>query len=287
MRVDPAFVAASPVPVLAALALVVPVKGLTTVLLARVFAQPPRVAFLTGVGLVQSGEFSFLLASMGAGLGVVGQDAFGAMLRTTVASIVLAPALHEAARPALRWLEPRLPEPALARVPSPDGAAAPLRGHAVRLGYGRVGRVIGEALRRRGLRFAVVDQDPRVVRRLRREGVLALLGNAGNPVLLERLGLDRARVLVVAIPDPLAARQAVDHARQHHPRLDIVVRTHSAGDRAYMRAKGVGEAVFAEVERAVELARRTLHRFGVSGAELQFAVQGIRDRAGGDNPEAG
>lgn len=282
MLVDPRVVLATPEPVLLAIALIVPLKSAVVAAISLLFRLSPRTSLLAGVALGQSGEFSFLLASLGASIGAVSPAAFNAMLGGAVVSIVAAPVLHRAAEPVVRWVDRRLPSPALARRPADETPR--LRGHAVICGFGRVGRIIGEALARRGLRFAVIDMDIQVVRALRAEGILALLGDAGNPLLLDRVSLDTARILIVAIPDPLSTRQVVDYARTHHPHLDVVARTHSVDERVHLYRLGVGEAVFGEVELAAEMLRRTLHRFGIHGSELQMIVQGLRRRGESGEP---
>lgn len=156
---------------------------------------------------------------------------------------------------------------------------SPLQGHALLCGHGRVGTVVAEALRARRFPYIVIDEDARVVNRLRQQGQEALLGNAANPILLDRAGLAKARVLIVAIPDPIATRQIVEYARQLNPRLDIVARTHSGGERRSLQARGVREAVLGELEIALEITRHTLHRFGVSSIEIAALVQGLRARA--------
>jgi CPA2 family monovalent cation:H+ antiporter-2 len=143
-----------------------------------------------------------------------------------------------------------------------------------------VGQLVGEALSRRGFTFVAVDQDPRVVRRIRADGVSALLGNADNPIILERAGLERAQVLVVALPDAVATRQVVDFARRTAPKLDIVARTHSEQELRQLRSRGVNEAVAGELELALEMTRHTLRRFGVSSAETLIILHGLRHRTG-------
>jgi len=141
-----------------------------------------------------------------------------------------------------------------------------------------VGRIVAGALRQRGFPMVAIDEDQDVVRRLRATGIPVLRGNAASPVLLDSMGLDRAQVLVVALPDVLAARQITDHARRVNPNLDIVVRTHSWGERETLRRAGAGEAVVAELELALEMTRHTLRRFGLSTLEAQAVVQGLRLR---------
>ena len=264
-----------------ALSLIVLAKGGISVAIAALAGYPARTALLTGVTLAQSAEFSFLLASVGATLGVLGPMLYTLLLAGAAVSILLSPSLHRAAAAFFGWLEPRLPLSPLAKYPLSergDGERGP-RGHAVLCGYGRVGQVIGVALERRRFPVVIIDQDVRKVRQLREQGKAALLGNAANPVLLERANLAKARVLVVAIPEALASRQIVDFAQRINPRLDIVVRTHSGTEFEFMRTRGVGEAVLGELELALEMTRHTLHRFGLSSAEVQAVVQGLRQRA--------
>ncbi|MCS7003500.1 MAG: NAD-binding protein, partial [Dehalococcoidia bacterium] len=157
------------------------------------------------------------------------------------------------------------------------------RNHAILCGYGRVGRVVGQTLRRRGLTFVVIDQDQQLVRRLRESGVPAWVGNPDIPRVLDAAGIATARVLVLAIPNARVNRLAVEYARQVNARLSIVVRAHSLDERDYLLRRGVQEVVVGELELAFELTRYTLQRFGVSAQETRVIVQRLRaDAEGGD-----
>lgn len=278
MLVNPAAAVQNPLPVILTVLLVVVAKGVVSTIIALLFGYPGHTAIRTGVSLAQSAEFSFLLASLGLGLGVVSSSAFSLMMAGIVITIALSPYLHDAVSPlARRWVR-GIGDGALAKLPPPVDPIKELRGHAIICGYGRVGRIVAGALSLRGLTFVVIGVDPRLVRRLRERGIHALLGNASNPVLLDRAGLARARVLVVAIPDALEVRQIVEYARRVNPVLDVVVRTHSLTERDFLLDRGVGEVVVGELELALEMTRHTLHRFGVGTLEAQRSVQGLRRR---------
>ena len=280
MLVDPAFVAGALPLVLVAVVLVVPVKGAMVAALAFLFRMPRRTAVLAGVALAQSGEFSFLLARLGFELEVVSDEMFSLMLAAAALSIVISPSLARYAPRALSSFERRFPtggtEPS---GPAEDGSGQ--RRHVVICGFGRVGRLIGAALERRGFRYVVVEDDPRICRSLRERGIDVVQGSAENPGSLQRADVARARVLVVALPDPIAMRQVVRIARSANPRLQIVARARSAADREFLLAEGVGEVVIAETELGLEMARYTLGRLGVSAAETQAIVQGLRRRVSG------
>jgi monovalent cation:H+ antiporter-2, CPA2 family len=277
LLVDPAFVLASWHLVLLVLAAIIIAKGVLIAAIVALARHPISTAVLSGALLAQAGEFSFLLARLGSDLGAISPGAFSLMLAGAVASIVVSPFIYQGVRPALGWVERRLPLPRLATMEDAGAEEVPgPRGHVVICGYGRVGQVIGTALVRRGFRIIVIEQEQRIVRQLRAEGVTALLGNAANQVLLDRARLHDASMVVIATPDPLAARQIVDYARQVHPRIDLVVRTHSAAELRFMHGRGVRLAVMGELELALEMTRHTLRHFGISGPEIQATLNGLR-----------
>jgi monovalent cation:H+ antiporter-2, CPA2 family len=85
-------------------------------------------------------------------------------------------------------------------------------------------------------------------------------------------------VLVLAIPDPPAARHALEYAKRVNPRIEVVARTHSERERAQLLDLGARQAVLGERELALQLARFTLRRFGVSAPETEAIAQGLRGR---------
>jgi monovalent cation:H+ antiporter-2, CPA2 family len=276
MFVDPEFIIRNLPLVLIAVAMIVLVKGLLVVLISVVFRYPIRVAILIGVTLAQSAEFSFLLASLGADLDAISAETFSLMLAGAVISIIMAPALHHYGNPLAAWIAQKFPESELSRLPGSADSTPELRGHAVICGYGRVGRVVGEALRRRDLPFVVIEQDRAIVQQLREHGIIALYGTADNPVLLERARVSAARILVIALPDALATRQVVEYAHRMNDRIHTIARTHSGKESFELTRRNVDEAVYAELELALELTRFALQCFGVGTLDTQAILQGLR-----------
>jgi CPA2 family monovalent cation:H+ antiporter-2 len=266
----------------AIVAVVVLGKGLTALAMVRLLGYPLRTGLTVAAGLAQVGEFSFILADLGQGLGLLPGEGHSLILAAAIVSITLNPLVFAAVAPLEGWLRrrPRLAsilerrsEPLSTLVPPPHGA---LRGHTVLCGYGRVGRLVAHALERRGFTYVVIEQDRRSVERLRCRGVQALHGDAANPLVLEHAHVQQARVLVVALDDPPVTRHIVEQARRLHPRLAIVARTHSEAEWRFLRERAVDDVVLGERELAAEMARYTLHRLGVGGTELQVLVQGLR-----------
>jgi CPA2 family monovalent cation:H+ antiporter-2 len=124
----------------------------------------------------------------------------------------------------------------------------------------------------------VVDEDHALVRELQRDGLEALVGDVGQPVVLERAGVRRSRLLVICVTDRLAARRALDAAKGLHPAITVLARTHTLADRDVLEDRGAIEAVVGEVELALELSRRALMRFDVGREQIDAAIDAARRR---------
>jgi CPA2 family monovalent cation:H+ antiporter-2 len=148
--------------------------------------------------------------------------------------------------------------------------------HAILIGYGRVGRTIGEALQRVGVPFIAIDQDRRVVEAIRTLGVTAVYGDATRPGILEHARPEFARMLVIASPDPYHARHIIELARARNPEIDIIVRTHADTEQELFEQLGVSKALMGERELAFGMAYHSLRSAGVDDDQADDVIQHLR-----------
>ena len=285
MLLDPAFLLDHPVEIVAVLVLIAVAKPITKFATIVLAGQPLRVALTVAAGLGQIGEFSFIIGTMGLSLGLLERDGFQLIVAGALLSIAVNPLLLRLidplearlrARPLIRRLGAR---GAGAQTTLDESARETLRQHAIVCGYGRVGRMIGPALERRGFRYVVITQQRDEIDRLRARGIPAIYGDASVREVLELAHVADARLVVVTVSDPHETRLIVERARAAHPTVDIVVRTHSDTEAAHLRSLGGKvQAVHGERELAVQMARYALRRFGVSGTEAEAIAQGLRGR---------
>jgi CPA2 family monovalent cation:H+ antiporter-2 len=225
-----------------------------------------RVGGLLG----QSGEFSFVLATVGLELGVLSSEVFSQAMGAVVLSILLAGPLAAGTARLGDWLGSRAdPAAALPEV-SP---AARMRRHTVVAGYGAVGRTVARVLEARGIPWVAVDADYPMVQNALASGIPIIYGNAGTPSVLDVARIDQASTVVFAMDDALAIRQGVHHALARNERLHIVARAHSAQEEGELRRLGVARVITAERELGHELVRHTLWRYGVSEREIDAILR--------------
>ncbi|MDR0359136.1 MAG: cation:proton antiporter [bacterium] len=279
MLIDPIAILAHAGAVTLLTAVVLIGKFLLVVVSMLAVGLPGRVAVLTGLGLAQVGEFSFLLARIGVDQGAIPRLFFDLILAVSVITIVVSPFTFRAAPPLLRGLQ-LLPlagrffrEPA---EPSPEVAG--VQRHAVVCGYGRVGRQLVDALERRKVPLVVVEYNPAYVTELRSRGVPVIFGDASNPGVLDHAHLEGARLVAALVPDAGVTELIVRSARAQNPRVDIVARARDEQEVERLRELGAREVVQPEFEAGVEVIRHALQSFGVSGPELTIAISGRRRR---------
>jgi CPA2 family monovalent cation:H+ antiporter-2 len=121
-----------------------------------------------------------------------------------------------------------------------------------------------------------VDGDYGVAREARLSGSPVIYGDAGTPSVLDRAQVTQCHTVVVAVPDSLAARQAILYIRERNPRAEIVARAHSEAEEHELRRMGVARVVVAERELGNELVRHALRRFGVSDREVAAILEARR-----------
>ena len=267
MLFDPAILMQRPLEVLAVVLIIVIGKSLGALGIVLLFRYPLHTALVISASLAQIGEFSFILAALGLSLGLLPVEGQSLIVAGALLTISLNPLAFEAASRLSRWIgnRPRLLAALERGTPDQPVAAVDdrsLRGHAILVGYGRVGSTIGEALAQAGVPYVVIEQSRVLFESLRDRGVPAVYGNASRSTVLELAHPERARLIIVTAPDPFQARAVVDQARRMQPGIASVVRTHSEEERAYLQKAGVGLAVMGERELARTMARYALESVG-------------------------
>ncbi len=267
MLFDPEVLLRDPLKLLVVLAIVMVGKTVAAVVLVLAFRYPLNTALTVGASLAQIGEFSFILAGLGVSLGVLSEEGRSLILAAALLSISLNALMFAAVEPAQRWIRARSAiARALERTDDPLAELpvtvdpATLSGHVVIVGFGRVGRRIAEALDGAGLKWVAAEQTREVVERLREKGRLAVSGNAAEPEVLIQAHVARARMLVLAVPDPVLTRKVAEIARTLNPRIELVFRTHSDDEAALLREQGLGEVFMGEHELAAAMARHVVER---------------------------
>lgn len=282
MLIDPQVLLQQPLKVAATVGVILLGNTVVSTVLMVLLRHPLGASLRLGASLGQIGEFSFILAALGVKLGVLTDEGRSLILAGALCTIVLNPALFWVVGKVDSWLSrfpkllDRLERQKAPRLVTTDLWMATPANHAILIGYGRVGRTIGEAFQRIGEPFIAIDQDRRVVDAMRTLGVTAVYGDATRPGILEHARPEFARLLVIASPDPYHARHIIELVRAKNPDIDIIVRTHADTEQEFFEQLGVSKALMGERELAFGMAYHSLRSVGCDDDRADDVIQQLR-----------
>ena len=260
MLFDPAIFIREPWPVIGVVLVVAVAKPAAAFLAMRLFHYTLGTALTVAASRTQIGEFSFILAGLGVGLGLLPEAGRDLVLAGAMLSIIATPAFFMALDRAKPWyasgeqaLAAHQPREAASATETPAALELPttgLKDHTVVVGFGRVGSVVCEALQREGERFLVIEERREFVDQLRQHDIEVIYGHAPAPDVMKAANLAGARRLFIAIPDGFEAGQIAEQARSANPRLHIIARVHSDAEAGHLRKYGADAAIVGERELA-------------------------------------
>lgn len=257
MLFDPSIIWTQPWKLLAVVAIIMLGKTLAAVIIVLLFRYPLNTALTVGASLAQIGEFSFILAGLGVAEGLMPIEGQSIVLAGALISIAANSAIFAAIEPIQQWVRARSEiarrlerqDDPLAELPMSTDRAF-LAGQVVLIGYGRVGKRIGQALLERHIPFVVAEQNREVVDAIRKTGVPAVSGDASTPEVLIQAHIARAAMLVIAIPDTVHVRKMVEIAKTLNPAISVILRTHNEEEAELLQRESLGTVFLGEHELA-------------------------------------
>lgn len=279
MIVNPVYLWANAGQVLALTALIVLGKSFFTQLLGFVLPASGRTMLIVAAGLSQIGEFSFILGQAGVTLGLLTTEQYSLILAGSLLSIMVNPLMFRSIKTVERVMQrmsPQLWERFDQHPLQPADLALPREGHVVVVGYGRVGQHIVNVLERLGVPRLVIEIDSGRAAEFNARGIPTLFGDAANSDVLIHAGLERARALVVTLPDETATEMVVAAARKIAPNLPIIARAATTKGVGRLLNLGSHDVIHPELEGGLEVMRHTLLCLGYPATQVQGYTDAVR-----------
>ena len=262
--------------VLAVAAGVIVLKTLAGYAVVRFIRRSDRAGIIVGLGLAQVGEFSFVLASVAATLGLLVGDEYQVFLGAAIVTMLVAPFLVASSADIADWLLKHRMAPTMEFATREVRAAKPLTDHVIIVGYGLNGRNLGRALRSAGIPYAIMDSNGQKVRDARMDREPIFFGDGTRGEVLERIGIHRARMLVFAIASHQDEKRGIVVARHLNAKIHIVARTRYVSDMEELYALGANEVVPEEFETSLEIFARVLRRYGITEGRIREQAEEAR-----------
>ena len=239
-----------------------------------------KTSFIVGVGLIEIGEFAFVLARVGLFGQMITAFEYGMIVSVALTSILIMPPLY-LATPRIYTL---LRESSKKRWPflytrlftnfehKQLLEELPLAGHVVLCGYGRVGKYVGAALEMAKIPYMVIEYNQKKAALLKERGIPVVYGDPADIDILDFAQVDKARAVVIAIPDLHTQEQVVVNSQTLKRDIVIYCRSHQDEHQKMLQALGVTEVIQPEYEASVSISKRLLRLFSVTPAEIEKKI---------------
>ncbi|MFD2206494.1 monovalent cation:proton antiporter-2 (CPA2) family protein [Kiloniella antarctica] len=246
------------------------VKALVIIALAKFWKTPLSIAVRCGFLLSQAGEFGFVLFTLGDSLGLLPEGMMETLIAVIVLSMALTPFMVKASEIIAHKLKSAASYAMETSEPVPERPV-------IIAGFGRVGEVVAGMLRNVDVSCIAVDMDAKKVAEGRRHGYNVLFGDASRPEILRAVGAVRARLMVITLDDYKAAESVVRTMKRLYPDVPLHVRVRDWEDADHFTRLGVSHAIPETVEASLRLGASTLEAAGVGEDERRDLFEFLRE----------
>ncbi|MET3123107.1 CPA2 family monovalent cation:H+ antiporter-2 [Oxalobacteraceae bacterium GrIS 2.11] len=245
MLFDPSILLREPLQVLATVLIIVVGKSLVSMALVLAFGRPLSTALTISASLAQIGEFSFILATLGISLGILPDSGRDLILAGAIISIILNPFVFMGLDCLKPWLEKR-----------EQGSSEQCElqhGHTILVGFGALGKLVGDELTARKIPFVIVEDHPDAIHDTHNPDIPAIYAHASAPGVLEQANIQTARCMVLTIPDTIVAGELIAHARSLNPAITTIARASTAAEETHLHKHGATHVILSKREMARSL----------------------------------
>jgi CPA2 family monovalent cation:H+ antiporter-2 len=234
------------------------VKTLVIVSIVYFMKYPLRVGFLTGLGLAQIGEFSFVLALAGLNFKLFEGDYYNSFIASTIFSMILTPLIIKLS-PFIAGKTSGLEKDIIRS----EDYLENLHGHVIIAGFGINGSNLARVLKETGIKYIVTELNPDTVKKEKAKGEKIIYGDISKEEVLNAVKIQKANIIVYAISDPAVTKMSLKQAKKLNPHLYALIRTRFITEVDELKKLGADEVIPEEFETALQIFRKVLERYHI------------------------
>ena len=253
-------------------------KALAASLSALVLRYPPRTVVNVGLSLFQVGEFAFILSAVGINNNLLTNDLYQYFLAISIATMAITPFVSKYSEQITCYLL-KIPLPQGSKELLTDQKQEPhFKDHLIIIGFGLNGRNLALAAKKVNIPYVILEMNPDTVKTERAKGEAIFYGDASNTEALMHLNVEEARVVVMAISDPMATKAAVTHIRSITPVPHIIIRTRFVHEINENLRLGANDVIPEEFETSIEIFTRVLNKYLIPQSDIEELITQIRSK---------
>lgn len=279
MLMDIGFLRENIVAVIGTVLSIIAIKTIISASASTMSGQPIRTSILSGLYLSQIGEFSFVLALAGKKAGLLEEFGYQIFLSASVITMLLTPFIIGISPRISEYLISVLPLRSFERIKRKklrEELLSKKSDHVIIIGFGVNGSNLAKVLKESGIPYVILEINANTVRKMKKRGEPIYYGDGTSAEILHKMGIHRAKVLVIAISDPAATRRIVQIARHENPHIYIIVRTRYVAEVDDLIKLGANEVIPEEFETSIEIFSRVLHHYHVPRNVITEHIDNVR-----------
>jgi len=261
--------------------IIILLKGSIAILSALILQYPWRTSLLVGMSIFQVGEFAFILSKTGITHGLLTPEVYQYFLSVSLLTMALTPFVMAKSEPIASGFSRRFKFPVKPVNSGHDPEKAPeslhhLEDHVVIIGFGINGRYVAKAAQHARIPYAIVELDAITVKKERQLGEPIVYGDAVHGMILNHVNIQKARVVVIAVSDPVATKRIISGIRQISDKVHIIVRTRFVLEMEETYCLGADEVIPEEFETSIEIFTRMLAKYLLPRDQIELFTNSIR-----------
>ena len=278
MLLDIKYFLQEPLLVISMVLVVFVIKSIIAVISGLIIGLPIRSAILIGLALFQVGEFSFILAKTGQTYGLLSENNYQLFLTVSIITMAITPfLLNIAPKFAYSLAQLRLFKNSKLNFNiEQEQLDKNISDHLIIVGFGLNGRNVAKAADFSHIQYNIIETNVDTVKEEKKNNKLISFGDATQPEVLTHANIKNARVIVIAISDPVATRRIIELAKRLNEQIYIIVRTRFLKELDALIALGADEVIPEEFETSVEIFTRVLYKYLIPKEEIEHFISELR-----------
>ena len=254
------------------------IKPLIAFLVVLLLKKPLKQAISIGIALAQTGEFSFILASMGTSLNILPQEAYSAIIASSIISITLNPILYKAINPFVKFLNKKGININSVQNNNEEGVLKininneiNEQDYVIIVGYGPVGQAVTKILNDKGISVNIIELNIDTVKKIKDKNsncLNALYGDAMQREVLIKAGINNALAFIIS-STLASSKEIIEIVKSINPNVQILVNTSYINDIEALKAKGANIVFSGELAVSQILSNYIFNEFGLLCNEIE------------------
>lgn len=240
------------------------IKAVIIIALSRAFRFPWGSSIHAGLLLFQGGEFAFILFNLAADQHhLIPHNIAEILLLVVTVTMALTPLFSSMGQ----WISAQIEAPTDQDIKNISDIED-ISHHIVIIGFAKTGKVVATLLTRKKVTFLAVDSDTKNVKEGKELGMPAYHGDPTKVATLRRLKIDRAKAVIITVPDDVYLKKCIRAVRKRYSEIPIVVRAEDLRNAKTLKKLGATLIVPEKYEAGLQLAGALLNATGVTEFEI-------------------